>query len=334
MSFGSTFGWPLAYWLADIALRLAGGHMIGVYLLAQICIVTTYWAVFQLGRTLIGQRQAVLAIMLMVGISVFTVSSPDFGPDILMMPLWALALLFLWRAMGQGLQLYWLALAASFVLMLLAHRRWPLLLLPLVAIFLLVSERGRHAVMNIPALAAAMIVDDCHSGFVLRDEAAGHRRHRRSSRIAECSAGQRKHHRLDATAGACGRRPCRRRHPGRAGQQPDAHAQDRRRCHHRFTDPDPFARLMVYYFALVPLLVVMIAAVISGKSTISGIPPLLVLSGLAIVVAAGDVILVHHQRILNIVWFSLLLVPPVLAALGVLLLPTLFAADLTSGATC
>ncbi len=94
MSFGSAQGSPLAYWLADIALRATGGHMIGVYLLAQICIVATYWAVFQLGRSLIGERQAVLAIMLMVGISVFTVSSPDFGPDILMMPLWALALLF------------------------------------------------------------------------------------------------------------------------------------------------------------------------------------------------------------------------------------------------
>jgi hypothetical protein len=91
---------------------------------------------------------------------------------------------------------------------------------------------------------------------------------------------------------------------------------------------DPFARMMIYYFALVPLLVVMIVAAISGKSSLSGIPPLLILSGLAVIVAAGDVIQVHHQRTLSIVWFSLLLVPPVLTAAGVLLLPMLFAADL------
>ena len=48
--FGSELGPPLAHWLAEIALRAAGGHMFGVYVLSQICIVATYWAVFQLGR--------------------------------------------------------------------------------------------------------------------------------------------------------------------------------------------------------------------------------------------------------------------------------------------
>jgi hypothetical protein len=69
-------------------------------------------------------------------------------------------------------------------------------------------------------------------------------------------------------------------------------------------------------------------AVISGKSDLSGIPPLLVLSGLAIVAAAGETIMLHHQRILSIAWISLLLVPPALAAAGVLLLPSIFAVDL------
>ena len=75
--------------------------MIGVYLLSQICIVATYWAVFQLGRATVGDRHAVLAVLLMAGISVFTIGSPDFGPDILMMPLWAFAILCLWRATGE-----------------------------------------------------------------------------------------------------------------------------------------------------------------------------------------------------------------------------------------
>ena len=42
LSFGSEMGPPLAFWLAEFALRLAGGHMIGVYLLSQICIIATY----------------------------------------------------------------------------------------------------------------------------------------------------------------------------------------------------------------------------------------------------------------------------------------------------
>ena len=91
---------------------------------------------------------------------------------------------------------------------------------------------------------------------------------------------------------------------------------------------DPFARSFIYFFALAPLIVVTAFAVISGKSDLSGIPPLLVLSGLAIVVAAGETIMLHHQRILTIAWISLLTVPAVLMAAGVLLLPALFAVDL------
>jgi hypothetical protein len=91
---------------------------------------------------------------------------------------------------------------------------------------------------------------------------------------------------------------------------------------------EPFARTFIYCLALAPLIVVTAFAVISGKSDLSGIPPLLVLSGLAIVAAAGDTIMLHHQRILTIAWISLLIVPAVLMAAGVLLLPALFAVDL------
>ena len=45
---GTDFGPPLAFWLAEIAYRIAG--MFGVYLLSQLCVVVTFWAVFALGR--------------------------------------------------------------------------------------------------------------------------------------------------------------------------------------------------------------------------------------------------------------------------------------------
>ena len=93
-------GPPLAYWLAEIAFRLAG--LFGVYVLAQICVVTTYWCVFALGSAIVGPAHAALAVLLMVGISLFTVPTPDFGPAILAMALWAVVLLHYWRAVGRG----------------------------------------------------------------------------------------------------------------------------------------------------------------------------------------------------------------------------------------
>ena len=79
---GTYLGPPLAFWLAEVAFDLAGSSLVGVYLLSQICVVVTYWAVFALGRSIVGAQHAALAVLLMVGISAFTVPTPDFGPVI------------------------------------------------------------------------------------------------------------------------------------------------------------------------------------------------------------------------------------------------------------
>jgi len=326
MSFGSTLGHPLAYWLADIALQITGGHMIGVYLLSQVCIVVTYWAVFQLGRAIVGDRHSVLAVLLMAGISVFTVVSPDFGPDILMMPLWALALLFLWSAAGEARHLYWLALAAVFILMLLTSPL-SLLLLPLVMLFLLASERGRLVISNLHAIAAAIIVLVAMVVLFVLMRRSGVSPTANLPHLRNAASFDQN---LLAWLRLLGLVVL--AHTGAAILIALASNLPRTRK----TDAaaiighpiDPFARTMIYYFALAPLLVVMVVAAIAGKSTLSGIAPLFVLSGLAVIVAAGDNIMLHHQRILGVAWFSLLLVPPVLTAAGVLLLPPIFAANL------
>ena len=50
---GTDFGPPLAFWLAELAYRAAG--MFGVYLLSQVCIVVTFWAVLS-ARPARGRR--------------------------------------------------------------------------------------------------------------------------------------------------------------------------------------------------------------------------------------------------------------------------------------
>ncbi len=91
-------------------MSLAGNSLFGVYLLSQICVVVTYWAVFALGRSIVGAQHAALAVLLMVGISSFTVPTPDFGPVMLTMALWAAILLHYWRAVSEGRRGYWVAL--------------------------------------------------------------------------------------------------------------------------------------------------------------------------------------------------------------------------------
>src|ERR1700709_1127610 len=61
---GTDLGPPLAFWLADIAFRLAGNHIFGVYLLAQLCFVATFLALFRLGHAIVGGQHAALAVVL------------------------------------------------------------------------------------------------------------------------------------------------------------------------------------------------------------------------------------------------------------------------------
>src|SRR5262245_36255141 len=58
---GTALGPPLAAWLGDIAYRAAGNHMIGVYVLAELCEVATFIALYHLSRAVVGSQQAVLA---------------------------------------------------------------------------------------------------------------------------------------------------------------------------------------------------------------------------------------------------------------------------------
>ncbi|MDE2062373.1 MAG: glycosyltransferase family 39 protein, partial [Bradyrhizobium sp.] len=51
---GTDLGPPLAFWLADIAFRAAGNHMFGVYLLAQLCSIATFWTLYLLARAAVG----------------------------------------------------------------------------------------------------------------------------------------------------------------------------------------------------------------------------------------------------------------------------------------
>jgi hypothetical protein len=319
---GSYLGPPLAFWLGEAAYRLGGAF--GLYALAQACIVVTYWAVFTLGRRIVGTRHAVLAVLLMVGVAAFTVPSPDFGPAILAAPLWALALLHYWRAVGEGERGYWFLLALDLGLLLLASYA-GLILIALLLVFALVSPH-RRAAMFYPepwiALLPFVIVISPHLAWLkgardlvvsgLNDSAAG---------SGTLSPGMGLAIALVAT------------HLGLGLLVAFASGWPRGRHEHAplidRNPVEPFARLFVYFFALMPAASALAIVFVAGRlGPLDRIAPLVVLSGLAVVVAAGDHVPLYRERIVSFTWLGLLVVPPVLVALGIALLPWTFAVDL------
>src|ERR1044072_2764235 len=153
---GSPYGPPLGYWLANIALTLGG--IVGVYLLSQLCVVVTFWAVFTLGRPMLGAAHAAMAILLMAGISVFTVPTLEFGQSVLAMPLTALTLLFGYRALADNKRSDWIAAGITPGLLLLTTYA-GFIQLGLMTLFVVATAQGRSRLGTLgPWLAALTVI--------------------------------------------------------------------------------------------------------------------------------------------------------------------------------
>ena len=87
---------------------------------------------------------------------------------------------------------------------------------------------------------------------------------------------------------------------------------------------DPFGRRFVYFFAVAPALAAALLAGLSGERPTPGsLAPYLVLSGLAVVVLAGNAISWHRPRVVATAWSLLLAAPPLGTAAAIVALPWL-----------
>jgi Dolichyl-phosphate-mannose-protein mannosyltransferase len=318
-------GPPLAYWLAEIAFRVAG--LFGVYLLSQACVIVTYWCVFALGRAIVGATHAVIAVLLMVGVSVFTVPTPDFGPPILTMALWAAALLHYWRAVMQGKRRSWYLLGVAAALILLTSNA-ALILLGLLGLFTAATERGRASLNAIeprivagallPVLAVHLFwlasASDSLAPVFERLRIAGMGEGNTAAWLRLLVVLILAHAGIAILTVLASGRP-----RFRAGASPAIPR----------LPVDPFAVTFVKVFALLPVLLTITAAVLLGRPlAIGSAAPLLVLSGLAVIIAAGDSFALYHQRILGFAWAGLLIVPAIFVPIVLIVLPWTIGADL------
>jgi len=323
---GSPYGPPLSYWLAESAFDLAGRRIAGVYLLSQLCVVVTYLAVFWLGRRIVGAAHAAIAVLLMAGISAFTVPTIEFGPSVLAMPLSALALLFAYRALADNKHLDWLALGAALGLLVLTTYA-GLILLALIVAFILASAHGRARLGGIGPWAAWVIIVLINFPQLIWLERSGFNPLSLLATLpAAMSAQARPAIWLDLVlrlvlshagllilllvAGGvfAGR------HGAPGFERPPA---------------ERLGRIFVYLFSLAPVFIAtLLAGLLGSPAPVGGAAPLVILSGLAIVVLAGDTIRLYRQRTGALVWLGLLIVPPAMIVFATITLPWTAAVDL------
>jgi len=228
--------------------------------------------------------------------------------------------LFYWRAVAEKRRQYWYALVGAAALLLITTEG-ALILFGALVLFTVMTERGRAAAGTIEAwIAAAVLAVMVSVHFVLL-ERAGFNLSPTLARLRSAGmAGANTtawlwligalilaHAGLAVLVVLASGWP-----QNRSGLAP---AIVRRPV-------APFTATFVKVFALVPALLATIVAVLVGdRLPIGGVAPLLVFSGLAVVVAAGNSVELHHQRILGLAWVGLLIVPALFVPIVIAVLP-------------
>jgi len=314
---GTDLGPPLAFWLADIAFRVAGNHMFGVYLLAQLCSIAMFWTLYLLARAIVGGQQAVLAVILTLTVAAFSSRGAEFGSLVLARPLWALLLLHSWQLIGQNRRNAWFAWSIEAGLLLLTTSA-AIGLLMLVAGFALATARGRRMLMSFDPLFALLVIVVLALPYLVWLIRADTLALPQWPAIADLS-GRALHWAallgglLFALSGIVLLVVL---NSGWFGRNPEE-------APIIYRPPvDPLARDFVYFFAIGPALAgSLIAGLFNLEGVTGGTGIALLMSGLAAIVATGDLVHLRRQRILRSVWAAAIIAPALAAIATTLFLP-------------
>jgi 4-amino-4-deoxy-L-arabinose transferase-like glycosyltransferase len=118
------------------------------YLVSQLFIAVTLWAVFALGRELMDAPRALAGALLLTGIYFFGWVTPEFNHNVAQMPLWALVMLMLWRAVERDHWRDWLLLGVFAGLGLWAKYS-SAILLAVAGVWMLWDARARSRLLGI-----------------------------------------------------------------------------------------------------------------------------------------------------------------------------------------
>jgi hypothetical protein len=313
---GTDLGPPLAFWLADIAFRAAGNHLIGVYFLSQLCSVATLWFLYLLGRAIVGGQQAVLAVLLTMTVSAFASTSLEFGPLVLARPLWALLLLDTWLLVGQNRRNVWFAWSIEAGLLLLTTSAAIGLLL-LVVGFMVATERGRRTLLSFDplfALLAIAVLALPYLIWVIRANVLG-----MPALPSVVELSDRAVHWIWLVGGLALAMSAililvllNLRLFSRSEEAPIIYR----------PPVDPLARNFVYVFAIAPALAgSLISGLFNLDRVVGGSGIALSMSGLAVIVATGDLVHLRRQRLLRSIWVIAIVAPAFATIATTLFLP-------------
>lgn len=162
IAWGQQWAWgydkhpPLAAWLSALAANLGGTRHWPVYLLSQLSVCLGYGAIWRLANHFLKPAAALIATVLLASIWYYTIATPKFNPNTLMIPIWALFSLCFYRAYQHGRYLDWIGAGILAGLCILTKYESAIILIVAFSL-LLVSPYGRRYLCR-PQLYLAIVL--------------------------------------------------------------------------------------------------------------------------------------------------------------------------------
>ncbi len=146
----------LAPWLTAFFADITGMVGWSIYFLSQLSVIVCFWAVWRLANKVLAPWHALIAVVLLEGVSYYNFQSTSFNPNVLMLPMWALTSLVFYNALTQGKLKWWILLGISAGLALLTKYESGMLFF-IMLLVMLITEQGRAAFKHYGIYLSAII---------------------------------------------------------------------------------------------------------------------------------------------------------------------------------
>jgi hypothetical protein len=145
-TWGTHFQWgyekhpPLSSWIVGAAMWVSNYSLWVYYLLSQICVIISFYFIWKLAELIIPKAQPLLAALLLEGVYYYNLTSYEFNPNVLQLPLWAAFCYVFYLAVHKGGLHFWVLSAVIAALGILAKYYFALLLLGALAVLIFTKE--------------------------------------------------------------------------------------------------------------------------------------------------------------------------------------------------
>jgi len=115
LAWGSNLDWgfnkhpPMSAFVVEIFYNVFGAQDWAYYLLSQIFVIISFFAVFKFAEDFFKNKVfCLLSVFLLEGIYFYNFTTPEFNVNVCVMPFWALTVLYLWKGCKHNKIIDWL----------------------------------------------------------------------------------------------------------------------------------------------------------------------------------------------------------------------------------